>query len=186
MTLPLSYTIWMKISTNCLNLDARFKLAHVDDRGNILKEVETQMLREINSEVTKVPTCSSGLDSGVVISASSTSEGHETDLPPSKKPKRLSKILSKCFGNTEVRVTPQQRVKQEIHQYPMHPQLNTEDHLLPWWQSECVRYPILAKLARKCLCFCATIDIIRATWIGNAVRIFRLSSVRSHENCVAI
>ena len=146
----------MKISTDCLSLqlflDARFKLAHVDDRGDILKEVETQMLREINSEVTDIPTRSSG----VVTSTSSTSESRETGLPPSKKPKGLSKLLSKCFGNTEVRLTPQQRVKQEIDQYLTHPQLNIEDDPLPWWQSECVRYPILAKLARKYLCLCAT------------------------------
>ena len=50
-----------------------------------------------------------------------------------------------------MRLTPQQRVKQEIDQYLMHPQLNIEDDLLPWWQSECVRYPFLAKLARKYL-----------------------------------
>ena len=81
------------------------------------------MLSEINSEVTEVFTRSSG----VVTSASSTSESRETDLPRSKKPKGLSKILSKCFGNTEVRLTPQQRIKQEIDQYLMHSQLNIED-----------------------------------------------------------
>ena len=110
------------------------------------------MLREIDSEVTEVPT----RPSGVVTSTSSTSESREAGLPPSKKPKGLSKLLSKCFGNTQLRLTPQQRVKQEIDQYLTHPQLNIEDDPLPWWQSECVRYPILAKLARKYLCLCAT------------------------------
>ena len=52
-----------------------------------------------------------------------------------------------------MRLTPPQRVKQEINQYLMHPQLNIEDDPLPWWQSECVRYPILAKLARNIYVF---------------------------------
>ena len=39
-------------------LDLRFKMAHLDDRAAILKEVETQMLTEISSEVTEVHTCS--------------------------------------------------------------------------------------------------------------------------------
>ena len=73
--------------------------------------------------------------------------------PPSKKVKGLSKILSSCFGNAEVQVTPQQRVKQEIAQYLTHPQLSLEDEPLPWWKSECVRYPVLAKVANKfCVC----------------------------------
>jgi len=31
-----------------------------------------------------------------------------------------------------------------------------EDEPLPWWKSECVRYPVLAKVAKKFLCLCAT------------------------------
>ena len=90
--------------------------------------MKTQALREINSEFTELPTRSSG----VVTLTSSTSRSHETGLPPNKKPK-LSKLLNRCFGNTEVRLTPQQRVKQEIDQYLMHPQLNIEGDPLPWW-----------------------------------------------------
>ena len=136
-------------------LDARFKLAHVDDRGSILKDIEIQMLKELSNEV---PTCIS-TPSGAASSTSGTSDGdngNNTGLPPSKKPKGLSKILSNCFGNPEVTLTPQQRVKQEIDQYLTHPQLNIEDDPLSWWKLENVRYPILAKLARKYLCLCAT------------------------------
>ena len=70
--------------------------------------------------------------------------------------KGLSKILSNCFGNAEVQVTPQQRVKQEIAQYLTHPQLSMEDEPLPCWKSECVRYPVLAKVAKTFLCLCTT------------------------------
>ena len=136
-------------------LDARFELAHVDDRGSILKDIEIQMLKELSNEG---PTCIS-TPSGAASSASGTSDGdngNNTGLPPSKNPKGLSKILSNCFGNPEVTLTPQQRVKQEIDQYLTHPQLNIEDDPLSWWKLENVRYPILAKLARKYLCLCAT------------------------------
>ena len=68
----------------------------------------------------------------------------------------MSKILSRCLSNAEVQLTSQQRVKQEIDQYLTHPQLNMEDEPLPWWKSECVRYPVLAKVAKKFLCLCAT------------------------------
>ena len=121
-------------------LDPRFKLAHVTDKDGILKEIEKQMMTEINTEtltsaqasVSPQSTASRSCDTGP---SSSLSSATALAPPPSKKVKGLSKILSNCFGNAEVQVTPQQRVKQEIAQYLTHPQLSMEVEPLPWWKS---------------------------------------------------
>ena len=77
--------------------------------------------------------------------------------PPSKKAKGVSKVLGRCLGSgLSVELTPRQRIKQELDQYLSHPQLDVEASPLDWWKIEAVRYPVVAKLARKYLCLCAT------------------------------
>ena len=96
-------------------MDPRFKLAHVTDKDDILKEIEKYMIIEMDTE----PLIST-ITSEVISPQSSTSGTHPESvnsalvLPPSKKARGLSKILAKCFGNAEVQLTPQQKVKQEI------------------------------------------------------------------------
>ena len=78
-------------------------------------------------------------------------------MPPTKKAKALSKVLAHCLGRSQPHVlTPHQQVKQELDQYLSHPQLDDEESPLLWWKTEAVRYPKVAKLARKYLCLCAT------------------------------
>jgi len=136
-------------------LDPRFKLAHVSDRAGILKEVEIQMLNEMDTAISEVSTCHSSSAATPASRSVCSSSNSEAVPPPNKKSKGLSKILSHCFSNL-VQLSLQQKVKQEIDQYLTHPQLDIEGNPLEWWRSESVRYPILAKLARKYLCLCAT------------------------------
>ena len=131
-------------------LDPQFKLTYVNDRASILKEIEMQMVEEMDTDVT-----ATSAESTMGRPNSSSSEG----VPlPNKKLKGLSKVLSHCFADLAVQqqLSPQQKVKQEIDQYLNHPQLDISGDPLEWWKSESVRYPILAKLARKYLCLCAT------------------------------
>ena len=131
-------------------LDPRFKLTHVNDRAGILKEIEMQMVEEVDTDVT-----ATSAESTTGRPNISSSEGVP---PPNKKLKGLSKVLSHCFADLAVQqqLSPQQKVKQEIDQYLTHPQLDISGDPLEWWISESVRYPILAKLAQKYLCLCAT------------------------------
>ena len=137
-------------------LDPRFKLTQVSDRAGILKEIELQMLKEMDINI---PTCHSSAattsTSGPITTVSSSNEAVP---PPSKKLKGLSKVLSQCSTDivAQHQLTPQQKVKQEIDQFLTHPQPDISDDPLIWWKSESVRYPVLAKLARKFLCLCAT------------------------------
>ena len=138
-------------------LDPRFKLTHVSDRADILKEMEIQMLKEMDNENNEAPTCHS---SSTATSATSrtVSSSSEAVPPPNKKSKGLSKILSHCLSDLVIQqqLSPQQKIKQEIDQYLTHPQLDISEDPLEWWKSESIRYPVLAKLARKYLCICAT------------------------------
>ena len=101
-------------------LDPRFKLTHVSDRASILKEIETQMLKEIDTDITTCHSSAATLVTSRPISSSSAALP-----PPNKKLKGLSKVLSHCFTDQAVQqLSPQQKVKQEIDQYFTHPQLD--------------------------------------------------------------
>ena len=140
-------------------LDPRFKLTQVSDRAGILKEIELQMLKEMDINV---PTCHSSAAATSTTTTSgpitAVSSSNEAVPPPSKKLKGLSKVLSQCSTDivAQHQLTPQQKVKQEIDQFLTHPQPDISDDPLIWWKSESVRYPVLAKLAQKFLCLCAT------------------------------
>lgn len=55
-------------------LDPRFKLTHVSDRADILKEMEIQMLKEMDNENNQAPTCHSS------SMATSATSGHLVKL----------------------------------------------------------------------------------------------------------
>ena len=121
-------------------------------RASILKEIELQMLKEIDTDITTCHSSAATLATSKRISSSSAAIP-----PPNKKLKGLSKVLRHYFTDQAVQqLSPQQKVKQEIGQYLTHPQLDISGDPLEWWKSESFRYCILAKLARKYLCLCAT------------------------------
>ena len=130
-------------------LDPRFKLNYVNNRAKVLEDVEKEM-----SELIVCPLDDARSANDVVES------GEPAETPPAtKKAKGLSKVLGQCLGksqSTSTVLTLRQQVKQELDQYLSHPLLDVEESALDWWKVEAVRYPTVAKLARKCLCLCAT------------------------------
>lgn len=58
----------------------------------------------------------------------------ESLVPPNKKSKGLSQLLSHCFTDVGVQTATFQKVKQ-IDQYLTHPQLDILDDPLDWWKS---------------------------------------------------
>ena len=92
-------------------MDPQFKLAHIDDRAGVLKEIEMQMVEEMDTDVT-----ATSVESTTGRSNSSSSEGVP---PPNKKLKGLSKVLNCCFPDLAIlqQLSPQQKVKQEVDQY---------------------------------------------------------------------
>ena len=63
-------------------------------------------------------------------------------------------------GDSSVRTltpkTPQQKAEIEVESYLRIPLQDVEGDPLQWWKVEEKNYPILATLARKYLCICAT------------------------------
>jgi len=83
-------------------LDPRFKLNYVNERTEVMEEVERQMIESDSSSV--------GDASHLPSSSQPGSSG--TAAPPAKKPKGLSKVLGRCLGNSRsVQLTPQQQAK---------------------------------------------------------------------------
>ena len=121
------------------------------------------MLKEMDTEVNGASTCRSST-AATPATSRTVSSSSKVVPPPNKKCKGLSKILSQCFSNVVVQLSPQQKVKQEIDQYLTHPQLDIADDPLEWWKSEAVRYPILAKLVLVCMCHQCTFRTCHQLW----------------------
>ena len=52
--------------------------------------------------------------------------------------------------------TPEARVKEEVEQYSNIVKPDPESNPLDWWKIQAPNYPVLAKLAKKYLCICAS------------------------------
>ena len=52
--------------------------------------------------------------------------------------------------------TPEARVKEEVEHYSNILEPDLELNPLDWWKIQAPNYPILAKLAKKYLCICAS------------------------------
>ena len=66
---------------------------------------------------------------------------------------------------------PEQKVKKEIEEYLRLPLLDVELDPLQWWKVHVVVLPIMAKLAQKYLCLCASSSASEQTfsYSGNIV-----------------
>ena len=53
-------------------------------------------------------------------------------------------------------ITLQDKITQEIENYLRLPVHDIDDPPLKWWKSEDTTFPLLAKMAKKYLCVCAT------------------------------
>jgi len=96
--------------------------------AGVLKEVEIQMLKEMDTAISEVSTCHSSSAATPASRSVYSSSNSEAMHLPNKKSKGLSKILSYCLSNLVVQLSPQQKVKQEIDQYLTHLQLDIEDN----------------------------------------------------------
>ena len=86
--------------------------------------------------------------------ATSTTESAETSPPPAKK-KTLGSILKKSREAQQPK-TPEEKLKAEMDSYLSAAVLDSESNPLDWWSVEHRNYPILAQLAKKYLCICAS------------------------------
>ena len=132
----------------CTYLDPRFKARYLSD--------EEQTQSQIKQEGEDV--CIS------VIQESHEPEQHTTEdilaAPPAKKMKGLGAILKRIVqekrNEQDDSRSPQEVVQKETSRYLDLPDLDPEKDPLSWWKDEAKHFPILARLARKYLCACAT------------------------------
>ena len=125
-------------------LDPRFKMDYIKEED--LENVKDKIVHE-GSEFAQSVTAQ------MLTSCISTEAEAE---PPSKK-KRLGSIFKKPQVDKQSSSTPsQERVRVELTMYLQCPQPDAESDPLVWWKSQEKNFPILAMLARKYLCICAT------------------------------
>ena len=129
----------------CTFLDPRFKLTK-ESNTSIIEAIKQTVKDEM--ELIGQPTTSP---------APSTGKGGPNE-PPNKTYKTA---WGKIFGdqlsqaNASLESLPQ-RVEKELEQYVHYPLQDIESSPLQWWQLQHHQFPLLAKLARKYLCVCAT------------------------------
>ena len=125
-------------------LDPRFKTEH------ICHENVDSIKARLQDEGMELAGCIS-----VAESVEDQAEPAETDNEPPPKKKKLAKILKKK-NRTTSSTSRGDQMEKEMESYLSAPDLDAEDNPLLWWKAEALRYPILAKLAKKYLAICAT------------------------------
>ena len=129
----------------CTFLDPHFKLTQ-ESNTSIIEAIKQTVKDEM--KLVGQPTISP---------APSTGEGGSNE-PPNKTYKTA---WGKIFGdqlsqaNASLESLPQ-HVEKELEQYVHYPLQDIESSPLQWWQLQHHQFPLLAKLARKYLCVCAT------------------------------
>lgn len=81
---------------------------------------------------------------------SAEEEGEPTEVedePPSKRKKKLAKILKKT--RTMAGTSPISLIEKEMESYLSAPYLEVEGSPLSWWTAESVSYPIPSKLVKS-------------------------------------
>ena len=136
----------------CSFLDPRFKLSSSvvssdEQSEKILKSVRDEMM----------------VLSGEGNSEESNEHGETEavgDFQPSLKCPRKSMVtLGKILGNhqnSSNKLSLIERIDKELDYYTHSPNIDTDSCPLSWWKDEQKRLPLLAKVARKYLCICAT------------------------------
>ena len=81
--------------------------------------------------------------------------------PPTKR-RKLSRLLDKsrpkeaASSGSESSLTPRQKISREMERYLHTPQLDADDDPLLWWKGNQQIFPVLALIAKKYLCICAS------------------------------
>ena len=93
--------------------------------------------------------------------------------PPAKR-RKLSRLLDKSrpmsSGNENSSLSPKDKISHELERYLQTPQLDTDDNPLLWWKGN-QQMPVLALMAKKFLCICASSSASERTFStsGNIV-----------------
>ena len=87
----------------------------------------------------------------------SSEDGASASLSePRTKRSAWSRILGDGPEEIPANITTQDKITQEIESYLRLPVHDIDDSPLKWWKSEDTKFPLLAKMAKKYLCVCAT------------------------------
>ncbi|KAG9280417.1 zinc finger BED domain-containing protein 1-like [Astyanax mexicanus] len=119
-------------------LDPRFRGERIaeDDLRQTKTEIHTEMVKMMQEQ-------------------GQTGESmRQEDEPPAKK-KTLGSYLSKAKP-PRGSFTEEERATAELTIYEQEPTVDGDDDPLAWWRTNSKRLPIMARLARKYLCVCAT------------------------------
>ena len=161
-------------------LDPRFKvgyisasdLAAVKERiiGEALNEDEVNILLQPQSQEDSVEVTDNDIDQSYQTSESQNE-------PPAKR-RKLSRLLDKSrpkevlsSGNENSSLSPKEKISRELERYLQTPQLDTDDNPLLWWKGNQQMFPVLALMAKKFLCICASSSASECTFStsGNIV-----------------
>ena len=83
----------------------------------------------------------------------------QSDSQPPCKKRKLGSWLKASKQQQDMNSTPKSLealVKEEIEQYSKTAKPDAESNPLDWWKLQALKYPVLAKLAKKYLCICAS------------------------------
>ena len=128
-------------------LDPRFKMEYAENQDHLKAAIEEQAWEFSNAGME----CIMEQD----VSPCSSKEVTSDDQPPSKK-KKLVHLLQKT--HEEIEMSPKDRLSKEIIAYLSSPKLKIDSDISPlgWWSQHAEQFPVLAQLANKWLCICAT------------------------------
>ena len=127
-------------------LDPRFK-------SKPFRESETEYIKDLLLTECETVTVS-------VPSTSCSQPSTALEPPPTKK-KNLGSLFKQHEDRLHVVVSEsdhstEQQCREEMENYLITDKLDFEEDPLAWWRSASLKYSILAKMARKYLCVCAT------------------------------
>jgi len=140
--------------TKATMLDPRYHAEVLDD----VKEKLLQELLDMNEEEGKGE-CASGEAAGG-NEAAGRNEGSESGPPASKK-KRLCDLLQHrrnlfAHHQTQAPVPKRAQADVELTRFLQEEPVDASSDPLMWWRDNHKRFPLVAKLAQKYMCICAT------------------------------
>lgn len=137
------------------NLDPRYRGTMEEEEA--LDDVKHQLVQELLD--LKEPEGGGEGTSGVSCSRPAAG-GNEDELPAPTKKKRLSDLLQNrrvhLTGQAEAAVPKRVQADAELTKFLQEDVLEASSDPLMWWRNNDRRYPLMARLAQKYMCICAT------------------------------
>ena len=155
-------------------LDPRFKAKYLTESR--VAEVKSLIISEGIDEQVRLP----GPEQQAKESTSSSTS------PPLKKRKTLGSFFkdkeqqNECgSGEQAPPKIPEEQLTIELQNYLSTPMLDAEEEPQPWWKRNEKKYPMLAIMARKYLCVCATSSASECLFSSSGQIV---TSLRAHLN----